>query len=595
MKIFNNFFNDIKNNTIFPQNNANSTQGTQAANISVEGEGETKITSESTDELDEIKVLFEKHDIPLTKEARAAVETFMSSTDGDMETKLQALEIALTKGVDISVGHLRQIHMALTQALKLDYGDLFKSIVPELKWSDEDAVESSDEEPSKSPETLKKNVVHKQLKTLLDSLKKQNNGHHESNKIQQSDKMPNRMSYHTETKNENDLGNLTDELKDVEGFFENLSEHLDEVVEELLPIVNENFFQQPLPSLKMLEITVTEKMIESKAIFDQMQKQMVKQLDQVEVNKMDVKVILSSVIDKLDFVLNKSDVPLFTSMPIERDLIKSSTLLERARSVVEQQPDKAFEMIKDVQKTLERIEFKPSQRKIFVQTKTTFFQELYEQKQIEIVPNGMNEMKTSPRSILDTLRYLGFNHEAEVAETIDKQDKSAFKSPMNIKSILMQLEEQGQKIESKASLDLMTGHQLLNKLEIQSGKQQMFFQIPVQINGVSKNLRVQVNAKKQNEKLDWQNSRLYFVIHLDKLGDTGVLVDINQGQVNITVKNDTPEMEKIFSPFVEEVTKRLESVGFEKANLAFKPLTKVETESIKSLVTVESEGFDVSI
>lgn len=282
-------------------------------------------------------------------------------------------------------------------------------------------------------------------------------------------------------------------------------------------------------------------------------------------------------------------------MTMERDLIQSSTLLDRAKTMIDTKPDKAFELVEKVKTTIERIDFKPSQRKMYVQTKQQFFQNLYEEKQIQIMPYDTSELATSPRKMLDTLRYIGLNHEAEVAEMIDKDQKSAFKAPINIKSILMQLEEQNQRVEAKSTLDFMTGHQLLNKLEVQSGKQQMIFKIPVEINGVSKNLRVQVNAKKQNEKLDWQNSRLYFVIHLDKLGDTGVLVDVNQGKVNITIKNDTESFEQIVKPFANQAVERLHDVGFEEAKLTFAPLTQKEEQIESEPVKKEEEGFDVVI
>jgi hypothetical protein len=130
---------------------------------------------------------------------------------------------------------------------------------------------------------------------------------------------------------------------------------------------------------------------------------------------------------------------------------------------------------------------------------------------------------------------------------------------------------------------------LLNKLEIKSHKQQLTFNLPVTIDSELKQIKIHVNAKKDNQKIDWKNSRLYFVIQLDKLGDTGVLVDVNNGHVNVTIKNDSPDIESNMKDIVKEGLERLESVGFKASSIKFERLNEEKKE------VASNDNFEVSL
>jgi len=198
-------------------------------------------------------------------------------------------------------------------------------------------------------------------------------------------------------------------------------------------------------------------------------------------------------------------------------------------------------------------------------------------------------MKSSPRAVLETLRTMGLNHEVEVSDRLVKEQREE-KAPANLKMILLKLEESAdQRVQAKDTLENLTGQQLLNKLEIKSNKQQMTFNIPITLEGEVKNIKVHVNAKKDRQKIDWKNSRLYFVIHLNKLGDTGVLVDVNNAKVNITIKNDRDDIENRMNPFVSEGLKRLEEVGFSASSIKYQKLNEdIKDDAIE-------EGFEVKL
>ncbi len=208
----------------------------------------------------------------------------------------------------------------------------------------------------------------------------------------------------------------------------------------------------------------------------------------------------------------------------------------------------AVEIIKQVKTLISNIKFEPSDKKVYGMSQKIYFEKLNEENFIKHIPiNIQTDPQVSPRAVLEILRGLGLNHESEMSENLGKEkSETTVKISQNMKSVLLKLEENtSQKVNAKEGLENLTGQQLMNKLEYKSQKQKLLFNMPIAIDNSVKNLKIQVNAKKDNQKIDWKNTTLYFVITLDKLGDTGVLVDVNNGQLNLTIKNDTANIESI--------------------------------------------------
>jgi uncharacterized protein (UPF0147 family) len=528
-------------------------------------------------EMEEVEKLLEDHNIPVTKENIKVVENFLSESHGTIEGKLETLKVVLDKGITLTAKNLMAVHSALSKDLTISSDVIASLPVDDIEFKDKVIKEDHTQKPVKPK--LPTKVVKKMIADVLFNEKPADTSAHKLR----------------ETLNEVDVEKLDtlsdDDFDMIEKAFEDLVEHIDEIAAVITPIVND--IETPPPVRKVIEREVTVKMIEAKNTFEMYQKSIESQLEKAlstTQKSVSLKEVISSVIDKLDHVINKTDVPLYTDIKTERDLLASSGLLEKARNLLDHDDEKAIDIVKSVQKRVAAITFKPSRQKMFGITKGVLYDKLYEKELINTIPIKLNhDVASSPRQVLELLRTFGLNHESEASELLGKHNKEEMKLPSNIKSILMKLQNTDQKVMAKETMSQLTGQQLLNKLEVKSHKQSLTLKLPVEIAGVSKQLKVHVNAQKTQEKMDWKNSRLYFVVHLNKIGDTGVLVDIKAGALKITLKNDTPNLKKSIGHFLDEAMHRLEEVGFTHASISVESLTYKETKAVESI----KEGFDV--
>ncbi len=546
-----------------------------------------------------IQELFNKNGEELTPEKMEEVKAFLSETEGTLESKLETLQKSMDKDIEITKENLQTVHRAMHTSEPVDVKmpeiprgqflqSLPKEVRQEIKALMDKGMTFEDAAKLVIKESLSESffIEHegKNMEMSLDS----------SSVFSEVKESEIKHSKTSESKNilMSETDHPLDELELLEEVFETLGESLEEVAEMILPVVEPEFFKSELPAVKMVQVTMTEKMAETKKTFDIYQKAVSNQLDQIieKPESVPVKEVLSQVIDKLDHIIMKTDVPLYTDMKTERDLLQSSGELELAKDLLDNDVDKALEIIKSVKERVASIIYKPVKQKMFVASKQVLLENLYNKELIKSMPIKFEgEMKSSPRAVLETLRTMGLNHEIEVSDRLVKEQREE-KAPANLKMILLKLEESAdQRVQAKDTLENLTGQQLLNKLEIKSNKQQMTFNIPITLEGELKNIKVHVNAKKDRQKIDWKNSRLYFVIHLNKLGDTGVLVDVNNAKVNITIKNDRDDIENRMNPFVSEGLKRLEEVGFSASSIKYQKLN----EDIKD--DIIEDGFEVKL
>lgn len=552
-----------------------------------------------------IKEIFDKNGEPLTAEKMEEVKVFLSETKGDLESKLATIETSLEKDIEITKENLKAVHTAIHTDIdmkdvlpEMPVRKVYNSLSKEMKAELKPLLDAG-----MSLESATKIMIQGKLTELLFPEKEVSKISVESKSeaeiLEKSIESPAVEDEPKEAKTEKVVESSlcfekTDEpFEIIEEIFEALSESIEEVAEWIAPMIEPELLETKLPVRKLIETEMTVKMAETKQTFDMYQKAIDSQLNQIieSPKPIAMKEVLSLVIDKLDHIIMKTDVPLYTDIKTERDLLVSSGELEKAREFLDKEPEKAIKIIKEVKERVSQINYRPVKQKIYGVAKDVLIEKLYDEQLIKSVPFKIeSNMQVSPRAVLETLRGMGINHEAEVSELLSKEGKE-LKAPANMKAILLKLEETAeQRIQAKDTLENLTGQQLMNKLEIKSHKQQLLFNVPININNDVKHLKVHVNAKKDNQKIDWKNSRLYFVIHLDNLGDTGVLVDVNNGQVNVTIKNDDENLEQQMKPYVDESLKRLEEVGFTTSNIKFEPLHK-EKETKSSA----KEGFEVRL
>jgi len=397
-------------------------------------------------------------------------------------------------------------------------------------------------------------------------------------------------------------------------FDEVMGAMMDQMTDDMVAASSDIRFKQ------FLVTKVTAQAIEAKETFNQVRKEIVQSLRDLEPpkspqEKLDMKEVLTKAIDKLDNTLMKSDVTLFTSMKMERDLLNMSSTLQEARKLLSKGDlTQAMDITKNVQKKLDQMVFKPAEKNIQLMAMKNGMDVL------NVKPNMMpsiNWQDTSPRGVLELFRDLGLNHEPEVAEKLLSHDKSMardenYKIKDNLKAVLMKMVENEEPDNRRAvaaaekTLNNLTGQQLMNKLETKQDTQTLFFHIPVQADGEIKDMKLFVNARKNGDALDWENSSLYFSVDLKKYGETGIHLQSKDKLLSITVRNDNQAFEGVMKPLVTALQKEFVDVGYKLGPVSFSNLDKktpkevvkpieVDKVKVKPQSPVKEKGFDFSI
>jgi len=344
----------------------------------------------------------------------------------------------------------------------------------------------------------------------------------------------------------------------------------------------EAFNESPTIKLYVVE-SVTIKMQDIAKEFKNVQNEMIQTMENAlneekPLSKEQVTDVLNNVINKLDDVLMKSDVPLYTSMSMEKNLLKMSSDLQEARQLLSKgDMNGAKKIIKTVHGKLEEAVFRPSEKKIqgFALKQSEAFVKDKELLQMQT----FKQESMSSRNVLELFRNLGLNHEYEVSEKLSqlKTLEKELKLDNNLKEVLYKMEQE-EKQENKTvetiekSLNNLNGQQLLNKQGQKNNQQTMFFNIPMVDGQEVKNMKLYVNSRDANNRLDWENCSLYFVVDLKEYGATGIKVDIKDRGVSITVKNDSEGLKDVIEPLIENLASVLEEVGLKEKDVSFLPL-----------------------
>lgn len=686
MKIIDQLFrsNTFKNNT---------NQINRASSEKSVEDGFSMFKKSKVEGMDKVESLLRKMDYPVSESETQSIERFMQNGTGSMKSKLDTIEWAADKGIEMTDKNLSAIQESLNaemneaelvetlsgakdvakdQITGEQAEDILEKIkadptIPEpLKQAIEKAVESGvtlekaviravrsmikanvevkgqtaflEKSPGEQPcvclnindlleavskalsamangeagsfeDLLKASLTEVLGKDLLEDLAQifLGDGSEEDGLLgideEEEDKVENEEAFEKEM------------LERLEASFEEvMGAMMEHVQEDMAGVVTDIRFKQ------FLVTKVTAQAIEAKETFNQVKKDIVQSLRDLEVpktpqEKLDMKEVLSKAIDKLDNTLMKSDVTLFTSMKMERDLLNMSSTLQEARKLLAKgDVTQALDITKNVQKKLDQIVFKPSEKNIQLMAFKDGMNVL------NVKPNmipAINWQDASPRGVLELFRDLGLNHEPEVAEKLLSHDKSMvkddnYKIKDNLKAILMKMVENEEPDNRRAvaaaekTLNNLTGQQLMNKLETKQDTQTLFFHIPVQADGEIKDMKLYVNARKNGDALDWENSSLYFSVELKKYGETGIHIQTKDRLLSITVHNDEKAFEGVMKPLVTALQKEFVDVGYKLGPVSFSNLDKkkpkevvkpTEVEKVKTQAPypAQEKGFDFSI
>lgn len=330
--------------------------------------------------------------------------------------------------------------------------------------------------------------------------------------------------------------------------------------------------------------TTTEATIQAKNDFSAFQKSVDTLLTvEPESSNEDVYEALSKTIEKLDRLILKSTVGLFTDMYQEKTLLQSGARLEEARSALESgATNKAMALIETVKSDIGGIVFKPSESRLQLfasfqlsEASAAVDSESPEKLALDTEIKKMLEWyKDSSgvrqsRDVMEIVRFMGGNHEAEVVEALETPNskKNQDWGQGNVKEMLLRLmKENTENRTVEAQTMSLTGQQMMNQQDQQGRRQFHFFNLPFEDGETVGNMKVYLQGNQSGERLDYKNTELYFAMNLNRLGETGIRVKVASGVCDVTVMNETPEvLRETFESLFEE----LGAMGIEPGNLRF--------------------------
>lgn len=541
-------------------------------------------------------------EINLDRKTLEIILNYLEKHPGTIDEKIEVLINLLNKELEINRVNLELIHEAL---FGKDYSKLLKEL--DLDYNPE------------KPESEYLSLLDKFVKDIVET------------EFQRADwdKVVDKSGLESESKymdgrvKDDHIATVDEEMiNEIKKEVEPKSEHL----EPEIPVFQEGAEREYATVLMMtsglggkeyLVTEITTRLKEAAQSFKEIKRDIANNLDMVLRNIKDIgttgrynaKINLAKVIDLLDKAILKSDIALFGDMKTEKELLKADSQLQEAKALLDKgEYDKAWSLVEKVKNNIESLNWKPSNKRI---VHYASLKEMYESNASTraklnasykaLIDNFKHEDYT-PRKVYEAIKLLGGDHEGETARYLigDKVDKSLLEN--NIKSLLLSLpEKEGAALEL---LNKISGNQLLNK-DNNGLVQTMFFALPLMIKGKATDMKIYINSKKEDKKVDWKNCSIYFLIDTEKLGQTGILLQASGGNLNITIKNHRKDLEEITSPLLQEFKENLKELGYEVGLLNFTKLnTKDEVKKevqnnlnsrgINSFNPIK-KGFDIRI
>lgn len=294
---------------------------------------------------------------------------------------------------------------------------------------------------------------------------------------------------------------------------------------------------------------MTERTIHAAQEFQKFQKTIMHALEKTTPDR------IHRAIDELTKAINKSEFSLFTDMMTEKKLLVSLSDLEKARLALQSKEfETANQIVKRVRATIEAITFQPTSRKIqaFAVQMAHRTEDVLKGKKVtlrEKMMEGLQLYASSPtgRDALQLARFMGANHEIEQLEqTVGISDIK------NVRELLLKFSDEGDPLLMQS-----TGQQMMNDSD---GRERDFymFTLPYEEDGQIEGMKVFLNGKSKDNRLDWQNADLYF--SLKKHGErVGVKIRVMSGIVHFETSGFSPAFRGIQSE-LEEMGYRLGSV-----------------------------------
>lgn len=304
---------------------------------------------------------------------------------------------------------------------------------------------------------------------------------------------------------------------------------------------------------------------------------------------------LAKAIEGLDKALLKSDIPLYTSMKTEKQLLTWSSDLQEARRLLQTGEDaKAAEIVSKISNGLDKLKFEPANLKVIHQAAKSqaYAEEILEHGASQRVQQQLDRVLSTirtPREVLEAFKALGLTHESEVVGALsqgNRKQKDDWQPQENLKEILMKLAAESQEklttvTAAEKTLSGLTGQQLLNRPEAKQ-QQTLFFSLPMTLADRVEELKIYVQSRKETGKVDWENCTFYFAVHTEKYGDVGIRLAAVRKSVAIQVKCDDRTLREAIGPMVEDFKKTMAETGYRIAGVSYSPLAEQKAARAES-------------
>ncbi len=549
----------------------------------------SKFNMKITDELKQAVKIMKENDIPINKETLKNVEEFINKASGSTSDKLDTISSLARKGIELSPSNLKAVHEALhgEGLIELSSQELLSiEVIKDIR-----TALAKGESLDKISQMIKEKILDKELASKLEKVLNQANILKDLGKKEEG------------------LLKIVDVLDEIEGNITLADNTLNDF--NISDLQNNLKIQEALsgldPSAKAFIMTkISNEMLQATDKFKDLKREVSRNIDTMikiakstNTNVSDyVKGMLEKSIDIIDKAILKSDITLYTDMKTERQLLGiSSQLADARRMIFKGNNSQAADILNNVKEKLLNMNWKASENKVIhgvtkhsLFTDNTVLQDRLNLNLNNIVNNFQNHQPTA-RNTFDFFRALGLNYESEVAQKLagNLEELSQNDIQKNLKSMLLRLTEKEGKILHENSnsqnivktLNNLTGQQLLSKNDTNSHEQSMYFNIPVNIEGELKNLKLFVKGRKKNEKIDWENSSLYFLIETNKMGSTGINISSVERNLSLTIKNDNLGLENKITKLSDKLKKNLEEVGYNVVGFKFTRLNQQIKENDK--------------
>ncbi|MFA9556017.1 hypothetical protein ACERII_01735 [Evansella sp. AB-rgal1] len=386
-------------------------------------------------------------------------------------------------------------------------------------------------------------------------------------------------------------------------------------------VANEIMQSIKSPSKQLLMTEVTERLAAATDEFKSFKREVTNQLSRIEhiiqqfrsQSTQQAKPMLENVIRQLDNALLKNNWLLFADMKTEKQVLQASSQLAEAKKLLAKgNHTEARQIVREVQNSLDRLNFKPNNQKIIHHIVKE--QEWQQSKpgvhrlstQYEQTVRTLTYNQGSAREVFEGLRGLGLNREAEIGQLLASGKDVGEDQQRNMKSLFFQAahrDEEGSKIQQQAqqSLQNIAGQQLMSRSDHQQNMQMLMFQIPLLLKDAVENLQVFVNSRNEGEKIDWENCSLYFLIDTKKMGEVGISLNVTERSLSVTIKNDSASFQSKVEPLANKYLEKLKDIGFNVKELHFAAMSMKENVDELNKIeeqqrpTMTKKGFDYKI